>query len=442
MSVDRQLKDLCTGRWTGLNDTFGDLLVRDLAVLTDQDIRDLVSDVSEPKLRQLARVFLRTVKAEITKKAEDTAGSPEQSQVLPYVLSRGILSCSQRVCSANFAVRRVDTMVVTDLANLIQSLVESGVLNGVHTLDVSQCSLADADLPHVLRAVKECKSFKRIDLSANNLHGHDATDRVVFNQFMHEMLKNKIFVDITENPAATVDRLDLYRAELSAQELRYLVWLPVSHLDQPFWHDVMRPRVAGDDREAIAAVIEAHTEYYSFVYVNEDMKHRIAEPEALLNSNSSRITDLELGMSELREALGAQHLLHAQVGAAAAPPALLSNERAALELRSVTCELANFIAEEIGLDPWAENIRSWHDLEECVCDEDDLEERFEAKKKDLSIGKNEVKAIQALARSGVRVAHQKITLSPTELKKAAIERKGRGCEAKLSVIDIWSRVRK
>jgi chromosome segregation ATPase len=159
----------------------------------------------------------------------------------------------------------------------------------------------------------------------------------------------------------------------------------------------------------------------------------IAELEEAMHNQRGSLRDAKSGSQQLQ-----LHLEEARSDAAAAAAAS-EGSNTNLQLRAVTCELAEIVANRMKLDPRADEIYSWARLW-TVVKANDLRDEYSRVKDELGISLPVDKALRALAEAARPIAHPKVTMSAAELKEAVLRNGSRNYGAQAAAIDIWERL--
>eukprot|EP00052_Salpingoeca_macrocollata_P013535 m.105743 g.105743 ORF g.105743 m.105743 type:complete len:385 (-) comp18953_c0_seq2:96-1250(-) len=142
---------------------------------------------------------------------------------------------------------------------LVRGNLEGWQAQPVNTLDVSCCHLQDDDVRHVVAAANAllenhyCEDRLTICLANNRVSSIDTV------QFAVNEMKSSGFVDVSNNPVASIDHAQEFRRLLSDQEARKrVIYAHVLHTRGQAWLSM-----APQDKTEQQQVVEAHQAYYS-----------------------------------------------------------------------------------------------------------------------------------------------------------------------------------
>lgn len=233
-------------RWQPLEKYFKYYTVDDLEGLTDEEIMGW----ADKKDRPLMHLF---IKRELVKWLYEPnpyapARSTPSSKLLPNKSSDSVLDLKQRLYPTKFA--SLDSTKPTLSSVKIPSRVFTG-------LDVSENNLMDDDIPLLRKLLDSLPQCKYVNLSRNRIYGKG--EPALVNDPLKEILATKdiVWVDITVNPLASIDRVDFF-ASLSEGQLKKLIWIPSTWLAGNAWHQVL-----GNQQQLIDLVQSTHEAYYS-----------------------------------------------------------------------------------------------------------------------------------------------------------------------------------
>jgi len=114
------------------------------------------------------------------------------------------------------------------------------------------------------------------------------------------------------------------------------------------------------------------------------------------------------------------------------------DDRLALDVRSVACDLAHYVAKELGYDPRVEKIFSWSALEDFL-DADDQAKMDHALAR-LGLKQTHRRALKLMSRFGNEVAHHDVGSTAHDMIQFISDSGSKRAAGQIEVINAWAKV--
>jgi len=249
--LDTLLENLEASKFKDLQGVWNYITLDDLRFLGHDDLLSLVP-ADNPKKRVLAQLFLKKYLNAFQQSDPFSSFQEAKEHDAKLALAAGKFVFSGRVISSRFASVARDRIPMSNLDALnIQNL------DKVLVLDFSECELWDCDMQYVFRLASKCTACTHVNLSDNRFYQSALDDalRSLLN------LSSILYVDITINPLASVDRIDFFKT-LDSSQLRKLIFIPAAWLQGEGWRVMIREQVSADST-LVQAVMTTHQKYYA-----------------------------------------------------------------------------------------------------------------------------------------------------------------------------------
>lgn len=234
-------------KFTAIKEYLQYLDVEDLAILSVEDLVDMV----EPKDKPLMKVFAYQYLVDYLNQPNPTFPSKSllQRESPP----------SKIVTPGNYS-KSVQTSAFPGLQLSPGKITLEDALRHIQEykppiIDLSDNNLYDVDLPAIAKAISY--GPEEVNLSRNRIHGYSLSTRELVDESLRTIIQHTVkYVVLFGNPLASIDRQDLFDT-FDKETFAKLIWIPLPWLEPKQWKTMIT-------NESFHLIIyNTHQDYYN-----------------------------------------------------------------------------------------------------------------------------------------------------------------------------------
>eukprot|EP00298_Acanthocystis_sp_HF-20_P011229 c1928_g1_i1.p1 GENE.c1928_g1_i1~~c1928_g1_i1.p1 ORF type:complete len:289 (-),score=65.62 c1928_g1_i1:75-914(-) len=248
-------------KFDGLRKILQDYTLRDILGVDE----DTIIEDTPVNLRASMRLFLKNT-VPFAKSLSSTVDSNNEG--------KGYLNLSEKVVSQELAKWQPEKISIASLPDQLKN-------TNFQRLDLSWCTLFDSDFVYILQICEQVPSIKILELQGNRFNRSDKKSSQVDDKKSSQVddkksslvdnilikileMNNIKFLNISGNPIATVDHIDLF-AKFEEKHFKKLIFIPeFSWIIAGNWKAMIKkhPKYSEQLEDII---IEAHKKYFQII---------------------------------------------------------------------------------------------------------------------------------------------------------------------------------